>query len=100
MKTTIHPKWYPESQVSCICGNVFTVGSTVASISVNTCSKCHPFFTGEQKFVDTEGRVEKFQKKQKEAVEKQKVILEKKKKQATKEAYRPKTLREMLLGHQ
>lgn len=100
MNTAIHPKWYPEAQVSCICGNTFSVGSTTPQISVNSCNKCHPFFTGEQKFVDTEGRVVKFQKKQKEAAVKQKILQEKKKKQEVKEAYRPKTLREMLLGHQ
>lgn len=98
MKTAVHPKWYPEAIVSCLCGNSFNVGSTVAEIQVNSCSKCHPFFTGEQKFVDIEGRVQKFQKKQKEAEVKKKIILERKKKEEIREAYRPKTLREMLLG--
>lgn len=98
MKTAVHPKYNSQAIVTCLCGNTFAVGSTLDSISVSTCYKCHPFFTGEQKFVDTEGRVEKFQKKQKEAHAKQKVLLEKKKKEETKEAYRPKTLREMLMG--
>lgn len=98
MKAAIHPKWYPESVVSCNCGNTFTVGSTIPEIQVNSCSKCHPFFTGEQRFVDTEGRVQKFQKKQKEALVMKKILIEKKKKQEVREAYRPKTLREMLLG--
>lgn len=98
MKTAIHPKYYPQAVVTCLCGNTFTTGSTLESINVSSCYKCHPFFTGEQKFVDTEGRVEKFQKKQKEAEAKQKVILEKKQKKEVKEAYRPKTLREMLMG--
>lgn len=98
MKAAIHPKYYDQTSVTCLCGNTFTVGSTVESISVSNCYKCHPFFTGEQKFVDTEGRVEKFQKRQKEAQVKQKVTAEKKKKEEVKEAYRPKTLREMLTG--
>ncbi len=98
MKAQIHPKWYPEARVFCNCGNTFTVGSTIAEIPINSCNKCHPFFTGEQKFVDTEGRVVKFQKKQKEAELMKKVLMEKKKKQEVREAYRPKTLREMLLG--
>lgn len=98
MKTAVHPKWYPEATVSCNCGNTFTVGSTLAEIKVGSCNKCHPFFTGEQRFVDTEGRVQKFQKKMKDAEVKKKVLLEKKKKEEVREAYRPKTLREMLLG--
>lgn len=98
MKTTIHPKWFDECRVTCICGNTFVAGSTKEEILINTCSKCHPFFTGEHKFVDTEGRVQKFQKKQKIALERKKIILENKKKKETREAYRPKTLREMLLG--
>ncbi len=81
-----------------MCGNSFTVGSTLNTITVNTCSKCHPFFTGEHKFVDTEGRVEKFQKKQKEAAARKKIIAEIKKTKEVREAYRPRTLREMLLG--
>ncbi|MBI2029056.1 50S ribosomal protein L31 [Candidatus Gottesmanbacteria bacterium] len=98
MKTAIHPKYFDQAVVICLCGNTFTTGSTLESISVSSCYKCHPFFTGEQKFVDTEGRVEKFQKKQKEAEVKQKIIMEKKQKKEVKEAYRPKTLREMLMG--
>ena len=59
MKTDIHPKYYPEAKVVCSCGNTFTVGSTKESIRVEVCSVCHPFFTGEQRIVDTEGRVER-----------------------------------------
>ncbi len=61
MKATIHPTWYPEAQVVCSCGNSFTVGSTKDGFHVEICSKCHPFFTGELKYVDTKRRVEKFQ---------------------------------------
>ena len=62
MKKEIHPK-YVESTVTCGCGNTFTTRSTKPKIAVEICSACHPFFTGQQKFLDTAGRVEKFQKK-------------------------------------
>ena len=60
VKDKIHPKWYPEAKVSCACGSTFTTGSTLPSISVEICSACHPLFTGQQKFIDTAGRVDKF----------------------------------------
>ncbi len=59
MKVKIHPE-YEKSTVSCACGNAFETRSTVGDIKVEICSACHPFFTGKQKIVDTEGRVEKF----------------------------------------
>ena len=59
MKTEIHPDYYPEAVVTCSCGSVFTTGATKAQIKVEICSSCHPFFTGEQRIVDTEGRVER-----------------------------------------
>lgn len=62
MKKDIHPK-YEEVTVSCGCGNKFTTRSTRKNIVVEICSACHPFFTGKMKFIDTTGRVEKFQKK-------------------------------------
>ena len=62
MKEGIHPK-YKETKVICACGETFTTRSTAAEIRVDICSKCHPFFTGKQKIVDAEGRVEKFKKK-------------------------------------
>ncbi len=62
MKQGIHPD-YKEAKVVCACGEVFTTRSTVPEIRVDICSKCHPFFTGKQKIVDAEGRVEKFRKK-------------------------------------
>jgi large subunit ribosomal protein L31 len=61
MKPGIHPE-YVESTVVCACGNTFQTRSTKASIRLEICSNCHPFFTGRQKFVDTAGRVERFQK--------------------------------------
>ena len=60
MKDKIHPK-YQEATVTCTCGNVIETRSTRPKISVQICSNCHPFFTGKQKFIDTAGRVEKFQ---------------------------------------
>ena len=60
MKEKIHPKWFPEARVHCACGNTFTTGSTLPEINVEICSACHPLFTGQQKFVDTAGRVDKF----------------------------------------
>jgi large subunit ribosomal protein L31 len=63
MKQGIHPQYYSDCQVSCACGNKFTTGSTAQKIDVDVCSKCHPFFTGQQKFVDIKGRIDKFNEK-------------------------------------
>jgi len=63
MKTDIHPTYYAEAKVVCACGNTWTTGSTVEMISVDVCSQCHPFFTGEQRIVDTEGQVDRFYRK-------------------------------------
>ena len=60
VKQKIHPNWYPEARVHCACGNAFTTGSTMKEIAVEICSACHPLFTGQQKLVDTAGRVDKF----------------------------------------
>ncbi len=60
MKKDIHPKYYDKATVHCACGNTFTVGSTKPEINVEICEKCHPFYTGEEKLIDTAGRVEKF----------------------------------------
>jgi large subunit ribosomal protein L31 len=62
MKEGIHPAYGP-AVVTCACGNTFETRSTKSVIRVEICSKCHPFFTGKQKIVDTEGRVEKFEQK-------------------------------------
>jgi len=62
LKEGIHPE-YKEVQVVCACGETFTTRSTRQKIQVDICSRCHPFFTGKQKMLDTEGRVEKFRKK-------------------------------------
>lgn len=60
MKKDIHPKWYPEAKVKCTCGNTFTTGATVPEIEVDVCSACHSFFTGNQKLVDSTGRVTRY----------------------------------------
>ncbi|OHA84180.1 MAG: 50S ribosomal protein L31 [Candidatus Yonathbacteria bacterium RIFOXYC1_FULL_52_10] len=62
MKTDIHPKYHAKAAVECACGNKFTVGSTLEKIRVEVCSACHPFFTGEERVMDTGGRVERFKK--------------------------------------
>jgi large subunit ribosomal protein L31 len=59
MKPDIHPK-YQQATVQCACGNTFTVGSTKPLLKVDVCSKCHPFYTGQQRILDTTGRVERF----------------------------------------
>jgi large subunit ribosomal protein L31 len=61
MKPDIHPR-YVEATVTCACGNTFKVGSTKPVLKVDVCSKCHPFFTGQQRMLDTTGRVERFRK--------------------------------------
>lgn len=67
MNSAIHPKWFEEAKVSCACGNAFTIGATVSEIKVEVCSNCHPFYTGQLKFVDTAGRVDSFLARQKQA---------------------------------
>lgn len=63
MKEGIHPKYYPNAKVICACGNTWTTGSTKEVIHTDVCYQCHPFFTGEQRIVDTEGQVDRFYKK-------------------------------------
>lgn len=65
MKDKIHPTYYPEAKVVCSCGNSFTTGATKELLKVEVCSKCHPFFTGEQRIVDTAGRIERFKRRYK-----------------------------------
>jgi large subunit ribosomal protein L31 len=59
MKTEIHPEYFQEAVVTCSCGASYVTGATRATLSVEVCNRCHPFFTGEQRIVDTEGRVER-----------------------------------------
>jgi len=60
MKAETHPTYFPEAKVVCACGHTFTVGSTKEKLEVEICSNCHPFYTGNEKILDTAGRVEKF----------------------------------------
>jgi len=80
MKKDIHPKYYHNATVKCACGNTFKIGSTREYIETEVCSKCHPFYTGKDKLVDTAGRVEKF----KERLAKRKEYRTKKEKRTAK----------------
>ena len=96
MQAAIHPKFNTNVEVRCTCGNTFTTGSTKDAISVEICAKCHPFYTGEQKFVDTKGTVDRFLKKAEEAKKfKDQIAAKKAKKQEGKER-ETKSLRELL----
>lgn len=101
MKDNIHPKWFPEAKIVCSCGNTFTMGATKEKIEVEICSACHPFFTGEMKYVDTAGRVQRFQQRQQQASDKKYVNkkerkLLKKLQNEKEEENKPKSFREML----
>jgi large subunit ribosomal protein L31 len=91
VKEKIHPNWHPEARVHCACGSTFTTGSTMKDISVEICSSCHPLFTGQQKLIDTAGRVDKFNQRALAAEQKKKEAAQRKadkdaKKAATVEA--------------
>jgi large subunit ribosomal protein L31 len=60
MKADIHPTYFPKAKVTCACGNTFTTGSTKETLTVEICSNCHPFYTGNEKTLDAAGRVDKF----------------------------------------
>src|SRR3989338_10941175 len=97
MKEGIHPEYFPQAVVVCACGNRFNVGSTRAEIRVEICSNCHPFYTGAEKFIDTEGRVERFQRQVKEAEERVRTVSKHKKEiKPKKDQERPQTLKEMM----
>jgi large subunit ribosomal protein L31 len=63
MREGIHPKYFTDAVVTCVCGSTFKTGSTQQEVRVDICSACHPFFTGKQKLMDTEGRIDRFRKK-------------------------------------
>lgn len=69
MKTGIHPKYFDSVEIRCSCGNIIISGSTKEKLKTELCSKCHPFYTGQQKLIDTAGRVDKFQAKRKKATD-------------------------------
>lgn len=95
MKQGIHPQYFDNAQVICVCGHKFTTGSTKEVIHVELCSSCHPFYTGEQRFVDTASRIQKFTTRT-ETARKYQVVNKEKKAAEKKQAESPKTLREML----
>lgn len=86
MQKEIHPKYFPEAKVTCACGASYTVGSTLEKIEVEICSACHPFYTGQEKVIDTAGRVERFKTRRSQAASQPKVS--KKTKKAVKRAKR------------
>ena len=102
MQADIHPKWYPEAKVTCACGNTFSVGATVPEIQVQVCYNCHPFYTGQMKYVDTAGRVDAFVAKRKKAktklVSKTEKRRLKKEKRIREELEKPSTLEELRKG--
>ena len=65
MKEKIHPEYYEDAEVICSCGNTFKTGSTRKTLKVELCSKCHPFFSGERRVIDTAGQVERFKRRYK-----------------------------------
>ena len=93
VKQAIHPQYFEQAQVTCVCGNTFTTGSTMEVIHVELCAKCHPFYTGEQRYVDSASRIQKFQKRQEVA---KLHVAKKEEKAKKKDESAPKTLREML----
>lgn len=100
MKANLHPAWFPEAKVVCACGETFTTGSTVPAIRVDICSKCHPFYTGQQKFIDTLGQVERFVKKTEVAKVKQeerKKILEARKARGEEQKKERPSLKDLLM---
>lgn len=100
MKKNLHPTWNNNATITCACGESFTTGSMTESIQVDICSKCHPFFTGEERFVDTQGRVDKFLKKMEAAKAKQAAKAKKKAKTTEKEVTDSKTYQQLLAEQQ
>lgn len=98
MKAAIHPTYFEDAQVVCSCGVTFITGSTKKEIHIEVCSKCHPFFTGEKRYIDTLGQVGKFQKKQEVAKKIQETRPAKKKLDDKRAGNEPKSLKELLMG--
>lgn len=86
MKTGIHPTYHSQITVTCSCGNSFETGSTAEKLAVEVCSACHPFYTGKQKIVDAQGRVDKFRQRQIESKTLQETASQKKSKKSEKKA--------------
>lgn len=98
MKAEIHPQYFQQAHIQCSCGNVIVTGSTKEKMKTELCSKCHPFYTGQQKLVDTAGRVDKFQAKRKKSAELIKQAkLQSQSKKKKPEAYQEKVVPEEVL---
>jgi len=93
MKKDIHPQVYTDARVTCACGAGFTTMSTKKELVVEICSACHPFYTGQKRYIDTEGQIEKFAKKVKAA--KEATPIKKAKKAAPAEKQKPITLKDL-----
>jgi large subunit ribosomal protein L31 len=98
MKAKIHPKYYTDAKVICACGNTFTTGATFPELRVEVCYACHPFYTGNMKFVDTAGRVDAFKAKMAgvtKHISKTEKRMAKKAKKLQEELSRPETLAQL-----
>lgn len=103
MKANIHPTWYPQTKIVCACGNTFTTGSTLPQIHVEICASCHPFFTGQMKYIDIAGRVDRFKEKLQQAqsrtqLSKKQRRLQKRQQKVEQEILKPTTLEEVRKG--
>lgn len=97
MKANIHPPFNEDVLVTCrSCGTTFTTGSILKSITMEVCNNCHPFYTGEQRFLDTKGRVEKFTKRMEDSKQYTEQLKKKKEKKYQKEEKKAKSLKELL----
>lgn len=97
MKASIHPHYNEQAQVICVCGNKFMVGSTKDVIHVELCYKCHPFYTGEVRFLDSKSAIKRFEERR-SAAQSYQATVTKKKEDKRRAEQGPKTLREMLQG--
>lgn len=101
MKIAGHPIWNEATKVTCACGATFTTGSTLGEIRVEICSQCHPLFTGQQKFVDTLGQVERFERRQADAQVKsqaKKAIIEARKTRGADDKKERQSLKDLLMA--
>jgi large subunit ribosomal protein L31 len=94
VKKNTHPTYYKDAQATCVCGNTFTIGSTLEKMNVDVCSKCHPFFTGEMRFADTKGKIDAFMKKREAAAKHKQTQAKKKEEKQKKQEH--KSLKDML----
>jgi large subunit ribosomal protein L31 len=102
MKAQIHPTWFDEAVITCACGNSFKTGATYEKLQVEVCYNCHPFYTGQMKYVDTAGRVDAFMSKRSKAADKRVSKTEKRKlkreRKIAQELQRPDTLEALRAG--